>query len=65
MPWMMAAAVVGSSLLGASSASSAADTQAAAADRAGGVLAGAGVGLHASHAQSQPRVRRWPRLLPV
>lgn len=34
MPWMMAAAVVGSSLLGASSASSAADTQAAAADRA-------------------------------
>lgn len=34
MPWMMAAAVVGSSLLGANAASSAADTQAAAADRA-------------------------------
>ena len=34
MPWMMAAAVVGSSLIGANAASSAADTQAAAADRA-------------------------------
>ncbi len=34
MPWMMAAAVVGSSLIGASASSSAADTQAAAADRA-------------------------------
>jgi hypothetical protein len=34
MPWMMAAAVVGSSLIGSSAASSAADTQAAAADRA-------------------------------
>ena len=34
MPWMMAAAVVGSSLIGASAAGSAADTQAAAADRA-------------------------------
>lgn len=35
MPWMMAAAVVGSSLIGASSSRSAASTQAAAADRAG------------------------------
>ena len=34
MPWMMAAAVVGSSLIGGSSARSAAGTQAAAADRA-------------------------------
>jgi hypothetical protein len=34
MPWMMAAAVVGSSLIGADAASSAAGTQAAAADRA-------------------------------
>jgi hypothetical protein len=34
MPWMMAAAVVGSSLIGGSSAKSAANTQAAAADRA-------------------------------
>jgi len=34
MPWMMAAAVVGSSLLGSSSARSAANTQAAAANRA-------------------------------
>jgi hypothetical protein len=34
MPWMMAAAVVGSSLLGANAAGNAADTQAAAADRA-------------------------------
>ena len=34
MPWMMAAAVVGSSLIGGSSARSAANTQAAAADRA-------------------------------
>ena len=37
MPWMMAAAVVGSSLIGASSSRSAANTQAAAADRAGDV----------------------------
>ena len=34
MPWMMAAAVVGSSLIGGSAAKSAAGTQAAAADRA-------------------------------
>jgi hypothetical protein len=34
MPWMMAAAVVGSSLIGASSAKSAANVQAGAADRA-------------------------------
>jgi len=34
MPWMMAAAVVGSSLIGGSAAKSAASTQAAAADRA-------------------------------
>ena len=34
MPWMMAAAVVGSSLIGGSAARSAASTQAAAADRA-------------------------------
>jgi hypothetical protein len=34
MPWMMAAAVIGSSLIGGSSAKSAANTQAAAADRA-------------------------------
>lgn len=34
MPWMMAAAVVGSSLIGANSASNAADVQAGAADRA-------------------------------
>jgi len=34
MPWMMAAAVVGSSLLSSSSASNAADTQASAANRA-------------------------------
>lgn len=34
MPWMMAAAVVGSSLIGSSSANRAAGTQAAAADRA-------------------------------
>ena len=34
MPWMIPAAIIGSSLLGSSSASSAASTQAAAADRA-------------------------------
>ena len=34
MPWMMPAAIIGSSLFGASAAGSAADTQAAAADRA-------------------------------
>ena len=34
MPWMLPAAIIGSSLLGSSAASSAADTQAAAADRA-------------------------------
>lgn len=37
MPWMMAAAVVGSSLIGASSSRSAANAQAAAADRAADV----------------------------
>src|SRR5512137_1325257 len=34
MPWMIPAAIIGSSLLGSSSAKSAANTQAAAADRA-------------------------------